>query len=81
MTPAARAAKEAKTKAGIFPPPNKASHGPAPRDTIIYKHNNLHTKSTQIWVKRVSQQGCKDILEKKKKLYTHIYSTFIVRMF
>lgn len=34
--PAANAATEAKTKAGTFPPPNRASHGPAPSDTIIY---------------------------------------------
>lgn len=33
--PAARANTDAKTKAGMFPPPNKASHGPAPSETII----------------------------------------------
>lgn len=37
ITPATRAHKEAKTNAGIFPPPNRASHGPAPSDTIIYR--------------------------------------------
>jgi len=35
ITPATRAHKDAKTNAGIFPPPNRASHGPAPSDIII----------------------------------------------
>lgn len=35
ITPAAKAATDAKTNAGKFPPPNNASHGPAPSETII----------------------------------------------
>ena len=45
ITPAAKAATDAKTKAGKFPPPNNASHGPAPRDTIICLHTKAITQS------------------------------------
>jgi hypothetical protein len=36
-TPAAREKTEAKANAGMFPPPYRASHGPAPSETTIYK--------------------------------------------
>ena len=44
-TPAAKAATDAKTNAGKFPPPNNASHGPAPIDTIICLHTKTITQS------------------------------------
>lgn len=35
MIPAPSANIEARANAGMFPPPNKASHGPAPSEIII----------------------------------------------
>ncbi|KAL2937875.1 Protein FAR1-RELATED SEQUENCE 3 [Bienertia sinuspersici] len=40
MTRATNAATEDMTKAGMIPPPNNASHGPAPSNTVIYDQAN-----------------------------------------
>lgn len=46
-TPAAREKTEAKTNAGVFPPPYRASHGPAPSDTTICKFSY---GSISLWI-------------------------------
>jgi hypothetical protein len=51
MMAATSATTEATANAGVLPLPNKASHGPAPRDTITYNFTNKIKKEHEDRIK------------------------------